>query len=297
MEIFGYLKVIIIAMFCALIVMVVLVPIMQTTNETPTYEENEPTLDYRFSHYAGYESVDVEIEITAATENYDLTLDITINGESYTSGQLYYIIWDRGIIGFRSGGAYMTYLQPDDTLMHARYHTVGEKFMIKDGLITIDSHGSYSISSPYSYVLFNDDSDHATYALYNTSEAFNISKNAELWTVYHTSAIEGFGVGTADHIVTGLINQPSNTYVWSATIDTEDPNDYYYHVTGASLTVTTADDPPTTTTTVTRCIAPVEYISGTEINEDLTHTMLSLLPLILLVAIIMAVVSAVVRAR
>lgn len=141
-------------------------------------------------------------------------------------------------------------------------------------------------TSPYTWVLYPDTAGEWAWFAGN----FNVSKATSFYSVYMGTAAGAVGYGTATSM-SQLVGHSSvsSTYNISSTEAST-----YYSVTGVTITYV---GNATATAAAVGSIAPLEYYSGTEGNNDIVQMLLGIVPVLIIVGIIMAVVGVYFKGR
>lgn len=146
--------------------------------------------------------------------------------------------------------------------------------------------GANTRTSPYTWVLYPDTS--GTWAFFSGN--FNLSNAGNMYALYASAsaAVVGYGTATSMSQLVGH-SSVSSTYEISKTA-----SDTYNTITGVTVTYTGGS---VVTAAAVGCVAPLEYTSGTEGNDDIVKTLLNIVPILIIVGIIMAVVGFYMRGR
>ena len=269
----------------AMLLMVVIMPVIQSTTISYTYGDNEPT--YKMAQYDM--TYQTRIDYTSYTaETTTSVYTLTVGEETSTvtltaDDPIQAFIWDNGIVILSNTYMHATLanvsgilwsLSPND---HVTFNGAGS---------VTAARGENTRTSAYTFVIAPTDNDdeNATLGWYAVETSFNISKSGTLYVVAQSSSRDIVGTGTIDNMRT-LVGTAAYTY--TVTLDDTDPSTYYDTI--SSVSVAYSDS----SYTYTGSIADIAFTNGTESTTGMTQTLLNILPIVLLVVLVMAVIGVV----
>lgn len=278
--------VILTAVVVALLVVTVVIPITQTSSNV-SYETADNTgYDYLMSKGSSSYSTTITY-VSAGT--------FTVGGESLALSEGQSRVWvsDAGIIYLSSSSSYALLMGRSGGSVAATSFGSSEGTLasvtFSAGTMTADMVSGSQITQTYTYVMHPDAS--GDWAFFS-GNAFRISEGGHFYSVGLAQLRLAAGYGTADSM-SQAVSRTGYSTTWTVASTAQET---YSAVSGVTVVATDVSETPRVDMDVIGSIAPVEYNSAVAQDSiTITDTMVSIIPLILIVGVIVMAVSYIVR--
>lgn len=278
--------VILTAVVVTLLVVTVIIPISQTSSNV-SYETADNTgYDYLMSKGTSSYSATFEY-VSAGTLKVNGT-NVTVTGDDTRAW-----VSDGGIIYLTASGAQVMNVGRTGSVASMAFGSETAQVATASfsaGTFTTTLGSGTAFTHAYSYVLYPDTNGDWGYF---SGNAFRISEGAHFYALGTATLrlASGYGTATSMSQAASMAGYPTTWTVTSTAQET------YSAVSGVTATAAdTSQSNPQNTVTVVGSIAPVEYNAAVQQDSiTITDTIVSIIPVVLIVGVIVMAVSYVIR--
>lgn len=282
--------VILTAVVVTLLVVTVVIPISQTSSNVSYETADNVGYDYLMSKGTSSYSTTIEFvsEVASTSQTFKIGgSNVTISGDTVR-----YFVSDAGLVVLKSTGSMVSSIgRPSNPAAVAFGENTSQVSSVSfsAGTMTVTLGSGTTFTAPYTFVFYNDES--GDYGMF--SGAFRVSEGEKYYAVATASLRAFAGAGTNGTMTTSYAH-PTLTPTWTVTATEQET---YWAVSG--VTCVYNDSYASTTgnsATVVGCIAPVTYNAAVaQDSVTITDTIVSIIPIVLIVGVIVMAVSYVVR--